>query len=60
MGLMAEVEIVGIKGQTSSITDDTPIKLHVHNQYKFHATLSSGYRVMAEDEIGNQRAMPPL
>ena len=44
------------KGNNSSITDDTLIKLQVHNhimviyiQYKFHESPSIGYKVMAED-----------
>ena len=44
------------KVNNSSITDDTQIKLHVHNpklviyiQYKFHGIPSIGYLVMAED-----------
>ena len=44
------------KGNNSSITDDTIIKLHVHNpklviyiQYKFHGIPSIGYLLMAED-----------
>ena len=55
------------KGNNSSITDDTLMKLHVHNhtmtiyiQYEFHEMSSIGYKVMAEDEknhsnLGNQR-----
>ena len=45
------------KGNNSAITDDTPIKLHMHNptliiyiQYKFHEIPSIGYLVMAEDQ----------
>ena len=44
------------KGNISAITDDTPIKLHMHNltiviyiQYKFHWIPSIGYLVKAED-----------
>ena len=44
------------KGNNSTVTDETPIKLHVHNlsmviyiQYKFHEILSNGYLVMAEN-----------
>ena len=42
------------KGNNSSITDDTLMKLHMHNhtmviyiQYKFHEIPSAGYLVMA-------------
>ena len=42
------------KGNNSSITDDTLMKLHMHNiviyiQYKFHEIPSIGYLVMAEN-----------
>ena len=44
------------KGNNSAITDDAPIKLHMHNlimaiyiQYKFHEIPSIPYLVMAED-----------
>ena len=44
------------KGNNSAITDDTAIKLHVHNltmvvyiQCKFHELPSRGYLDMAED-----------
>ena len=44
------------KGNFSAITDDTLIKLHMHNlalviyiQYKFQEIPSIGYLVMAED-----------
>ena len=55
------------KSNYSSITDDTPMKLNVHNhsiviyiQHKFHERPSIGYLVMAEDRknhcnFGNQR-----
>ena len=43
-------------GNNSAITDDTPIKLHIHKltmviyiQYKFDKIPSIGYLVMAED-----------
>ena len=61
-----------IKGNNSSITDDTLIKLymHIHTiviyiQYKFHEILSVSCLVMAEDrknhrKLGNQRAITPL
>ena len=45
-----------LKGNNSAITDDTPIKLSMHNltlaiyiQFKFHEIPSTGYLVMAED-----------
>ena len=44
------------KGNNSTITDDIPIKLHVHIltmviyiQYMFHEISSISYPVMAED-----------
>ena len=45
------------KGNNSTINDDAPIKLHVHNldmviyiQYTFHELPPIGYLVIAEDE----------
>ena len=50
------------KGNNSAITDDTQIKLHLHNltiaiyiQYKFHEVSSIGYLVMAEDRKSDGR-----
>ena len=57
------------KGNNSSITNDTPNKLHVQNftmviyiQYKFYIIPSIGYLVLAEDrKIDRQRQtyIPP-
>ena len=51
------------KGNNSSITDDTLMKLYVHNhtmvfiyiQYKFHNIPYIGYLVMAEDRNRDER-----
>ena len=50
------------KGNNSAITDDTPIKLHMHNlimaiyiQYKFHEIPSIGYLVMTEDRKSDEQ-----
>ena len=46
------------KGDNSTITHDTLMKLHVHNhimviyiQYKFHEIPSVAYRIMADDDL---------
>ena len=61
--VMAEDEKKSLKirhseGNNSTITEDTPKKLHMHNltiviyiHYKFHQLPSIGYLVMAEDGI---------
>ena len=60
------------KGNNSYTTDDTPMKLHMHNhpmviyiKRKFLEISFIGYQVMAEEgknhwNLGNQRAITPL
>ena len=60
------------KGNNSSLTEYTLMKLHVHKhimviyiQFKFHDSPSITYKVMAEDSqnqrnLSNQRAIPKI